>query len=617
MTLRPDGLPEPRSAFESATVELIVDLFEAYPTWGTTSGYHAVDARWPDLSEDGRQARLTTFRAHATRLRAFDDAHLSRDERVDRQVLLDEIEKVLFGEEVLRAEAWDTLEIVYLMGSGLFDLLSRDFAPWSQRGADLCSRIAGLPTLTRAALAGLTGLPDRPVALLQLDTALSQLAGVTELVDDAVAEAHRRAAGGDSGPNGDLPAAMEAAAADARAALTAFGQALDTDVRLRARGEGRLGPDLFARKLRHTLGSDLTPEQVRERAWTDFHAVRAEMLRLARQTWSAWFPDEPMPEVAGGDRAGEAALVRRVLDAIGERHQQPEGLLRYCEAEIDRIAAFCRERDIITLPDEPLAITWTPLFLRAAARAFLDSPGPLDRGQRSHFWITPPDESAGPDAVTSYLREENDAALRILSIHEGIPGHYLQLAASNRCPSLARTVFTNGMFAEGWAVYVTQVMYDAGYAADDPGFALSHWKMYLRATANAILDVETHTAGMTEEQAMALMVDDAWQEQDEARGKWLRARLSSTQLSTYFVGSLEMWDLELAARRQAAMAAGATAEDVPPQHIAGGIGDTPGFDQRRHMEAVIGHGTPPIKWCRHLLLGDADGPLEAGDSVAA
>ncbi len=409
-------------------------------------------------------------------------------------------------------------------------------------------------------LAGLTGLAERPVALLQLDTAIAQLPGVSELVASSVAEAHRRA---EMGEASDLVAPMEAAATAAHEALARFRAALDTDVRARAAGEGRLGRELFAQKLRLTLGSDLTPEQLRERAWADYHAVRLEMLRLARESWPTWIPHEPLPRIADGDAPGESAIVKRVLDAIATRHQQPDGLIGYCEAEIGRIAAFCREHDIITLPDEPLTITWTPLFLRATARAFLNSPGPLDRGERSHFWITPPDESEGLEAVASYLREENDAALRILSIHEGIPGHYLQLAASNRCPSLARTVFTNGMFAEGWAVYVTQVMYDAGYAADDPGFALPHWKMYLRATANAILDVETHAGHMTEEEAMALMVDGAWQEQDEARGKWLRARISSTQLSTYFVGSLEMWDLELAVRRRAAVAAGATADDVP------------------------------------------------------
>ena len=600
-TLRPDGLPEPQNAFESAVVDFIVDLFEAYPTWGTAAGYHVVDGRWPDLGEGGRLSRLATFREHARRLQALDVSALSADEQVDRHILLEEIEKVVFGEDVLRSEAWDPLEIVYLMGGGLFGVLAREYAPWPERGASLVSRIGSLGQLASAALAGLTGLEDRPVAMLQLNTALSQLDGVTDLVDSAVAETRRRAERGEAT---DLVAPMEAAAAAAADALEAFRMGLDTDIRSRAAGEGRLGPELFAQKLRFTLGSDLRPEDVRERAWADYHAVRAEMLRIARDAWLTWIPGEPLPEVAEGDSAAESALVRRVLDAVAERHQQPNGLISYCEAEMERISDFCRERQLITLPDEPLSITWTPLFLRATARAFLDSPGPLDRGQRSHFWITPPDEDEGPEAVASYLREENDSALRILSIHEGIPGHYLQLAASNRCPSLARTVFTNGMFAEGWAVYVTQVMYDAGYAADDPGFALQHWKMYLRATANAILDVETHTAGMTEQEAMALMIDGAWQEQDEARGKWLRARISSTQLSTYFVGSLEMWDLEMAARRRAAVAAGSSAADVPEQHIRGGVGESPGFDLRNHLEAVIDHGTPPVKWCRYLLLGD-------------
>ena len=508
---RPDGLPVPRTDFETAVVEFLADLFEAYPTWGTGVGYHRVDGRWPDLTEAGRTARLATFAGHRERLEGFATAGLTADESVDRAILLEEIEKVVFGETVLRSEAWDPLELVYLVGGGLFGVLSREYAPWSERGAALLARIEGLPELLSAALDGLTGLPNRPVGLLQLETALRQLAGVTDLVDSSLVEARRRAEAGEAP---ELVAPMEAAATAAHAAVESYRDELDTGIRPQAQGEGRLGPELFAQKLRFTLGSELTPDELRERAWADYHAVRAEMVRLARALWSTWIPGEPLPQVAEGDGAGESALVQRVLDAVAEKHQQPDGLIGYCEDEIDRISTFVREQELISLPDEPLVITWTPIFLRATARAFLDSPGPLDRVQKSHFWITPPDESEGPEAVASYLREENDASLRALSIHEGIPGHYLQLAASNACDSLTRTVFTNGMFAEGWAVYITQVMHDAGYAADDPGFALQHWKMYLRATANAILDVETHTGGMTEEEAMALMVDGAWQEQD-------------------------------------------------------------------------------------------------------
>ncbi len=108
---------------------------------------------------------------------------------------------------------------------------------------------------------------------------------------------------------------------------------------------------------------------------------------------------------------------------------------------------------------------------------------------------------------------------------------------------------------------------------------------------------------MNEQQAMELMVGGGFQEEDEARAKWLRARISSTQLSTYYVGSLEMWDLEAEARKRAAVASGASSESVPAQHIAGGMGPTPGFDYPAHLEAVISHGTPPIKWVRRAMLG--------------
>jgi hypothetical protein len=150
---------------------------------------------------------------------------------------------------------------------------------------------------------------------------------------------------------------------------------------------------------------------------------------------------------------------------------------------------------------------------------------------------------------------------------------------------------------------VTQVMMDLGYGDHEPALLLNHWKFYLRAITNALMDVAIHCEGMTEEQAMEMMVGGGFQEQDEATAKWLRARLTSTQLTTYYQGSLEMWDIEEQARRKAAIAAGAGADAVPPQQIAGGIGETPGFDYRAHLESVVSHGAPPIKWVRRALFG--------------
>ena len=255
------------------------------------------------------------------------------------------------------------------------------------------------------------------------------------------------------------------------------------------------------------------------------------------------------------------------------------------------------------LPTEPLRITWTPVFMRAYGRAFLQSPGPLDKGLPSYFWITPPDERLGAEATESYLREDNDRMNVLMAVHEGVPGHYLQGAYANESPSLARAVFASGTFAEGWAVYVTQVLMDLGYRDNELALMLTHWKFYLRAITNAIMDVAIHTEDMTEEEAIGLMVGGGFQEQDEARAKWLRARISSTQLSTYYIGSLEMWGLEVEARRRAAVASGASAPSVPEQSIAGGMGQTPGFDYRAHLEAVVSHGTPPIKWVRAAMFG--------------
>ena len=335
------------------------------------------------------------------------------------------------------------------------------------------------------------------------------------------------------------------------------------------------------------------------RAEAEYAAVRAEMVRIARDIWPAWRPGEPVPD-------DEGALVRGTLDAIAADHPAADELVAFCREELVRVEAFCRERDVIGLVDEPLEIDWTPEFMRSFGGAMLDSPGPLDVGQKTFFSITPvPGRVAADELAESYLREMNARQLSLLTIHEAVPGHYLQMAYANHGSSLARRVFRSGLFAEGWAVYVTQVMLDRGYGDDDPALWLVHWKFYLRGVINTIIDVRIHTMGMTTEEAIALMVDGAFQERAEAVQKDERARLSSTQLVTYFLGSLGMWEIEDAARRRAAVAAGAAADAVPAPRVVGGYPDTPGFDERAHLEAVIAHGAPPIPILRRILLGEA------------
>ncbi|MFI5261237.1 MAG: DUF885 domain-containing protein [Candidatus Limnocylindrales bacterium] len=587
----PDPRPAPASPYDRLLRAVLDDLFAAYPIFATEVGYHAFDDRWPDLGEAGRLRNLAAAERLLAAARGLPEASLSASEQVDRGILAESLEGIVFDEGTLREAAWDPLQVVQIAGSGLFELVARPATPWVQRGTALAWRVAGLPGLLDGARGALGSLPDRPVSLLHTETALAQLDGIMEQVDEGIAVAQAEDDGGL-----DLARHLAALRPHAAAAVDAYRRFLEDEVRPKASGEGRLGPELFRQKLRHTLASDLSPEEVVARARHDLAAVRTELVRLAREAWPTWCRGRSLP-------SDENELVRGVLDAIATEHGEPARLLDDARAEVASIEAFVRQRGLIGLPEEPLEITWTPTFMRAYGGAFLSPPGPLDVGQRSYFWITPPGDDWSGERLESFLREDNTRMQRLLCIHEAIPGHYLQLAWAARTRSLTRSIFQSGMFAEGWAVYVTQVMMDAGYGDHEAALLLNHWKFYLRAITNALMDVLIHTADMTEAEAMDLMIHDGFQEQQEARAKWLRARLTSTQLSTYYLGSVEMWDLEQAARRRAAAAVGADPGSVPEPRLVGDLGATPGFDQRAHLEAVISHGAPPIKWVRRLLLG--------------
>ena len=184
------------------------------------------------------------------------------------------------------------------------------------------------------------------------------------------------------------------------------------------------------------------------------------------------------------------------------------------------------------------------------------------------------------------MQEYNRHMLHILTIHEAYPGHYVQLEYSNRHPSLIRRVLSSdvfaasaGVFAEGWAVYTEQMMLDQGYGKGDPALRLNQLKFYLRAVVNAILDNKMHCSQMTDEDALKLLMDGAFQTEGEAVAKIVRAKQSSCQLSTYFVGRMAFYRLR--------------------QQIQRELGDK--FDLGRYHEAVLAHGTLPVKYLPELV----------------
>ncbi|HET6819118.1 MAG TPA: DUF885 domain-containing protein [Candidatus Limnocylindria bacterium] len=553
--------------FRAVVDHLLDGYFAHYPVLATEKGNHAHDHEWGDLTDAGRRARLAWIAEVSGTLEAVDPASLTRDEQIDRRILRDQLAALRFEEETLDEGSWNPLRYVYTMGGGLFDLLAREFAPLEERLRSAAARMRALPAALDQARDRLEAGGPRPVSGLHTQKAIERLPGLVELADNAVEEA--------AGVDGTLRDEVTAAADRVRTAVAAFGDWLRDELLPRATGDFRLGAELHAQKFRHALKTEMTPDEIERRAASAYEEVRAEMLRLARDLWPAWVGDEPMPDDAG-------TLVRRVLDAIAAEHPRGEELIEFCRAENARIEAFIEERDLIGLADEPMQIVWTPKFLRSFGGAMLIPPGPLDRGLDSFFAITPMPDDWSDERKESYLREQNARQLRLLTIHEAVPGHFLQLAYANRTNSLVRAIFWSGVFAEGWAVYITQVMMDAGYGADDPALMLVHWKFYLRSITNTLMDLRIHAGTMTEAEAMDLMVAGGFQEEGEAVNKWDRARLSSTQLCEYFLGYVGMQGLELEARRRA------EAEGRE-------------FVYRPFLESVLAHGSPSLPVIRDVL----------------
>jgi uncharacterized protein (DUF885 family) len=570
----PTTPPEPDEDdmdFRPMVDEVLAGYFRHYPVQATEIGHHAFDGEWPDLTEAGRAARLAWATEGLARVEAVAPESLNRDDAIDRRILLENLAAIRFAEETLDEGSWNPMTYVYLFGNGLFSLLAREFAPLPDRMRSTAARLAGLPAALDQARSALETGGARPTSTFHTQKAAERMPGLVDLVDTAVQEASDL-------DDEALRSEVEAAAGPARDAVNAFAAWLRDELQPRATGDFRLGPELYAHKFRHALKTDLTPDELEARAASGYDEVRAQMLRLARELWPAWMGDQPLPD-------DDNRTIRSVLDAIAADHPQADEMLEWCRAENERIEGFISERDLIGLADEPLQIVWTPLFLRAFGGAMLIPPGPLDRGLDSFFAITPMPDDWDAERRESYMRENNARQLRLLTIHEAVPGHYLQLAYSNRTDSTVRAIFASGVFAEGWAVYVTQVMMDVGYGSEDPALMLVHLKFYLRSITNTLMDLRIHTGSMNEQEAMTFMVDGGFQEEGEATNKWDRARLSSTQLCEYFLGSVGMHELEADARRRAA--------DANQE-----------FVYRPFLESVLAHGTPSMPVIRDILAPD-------------
>lgn len=513
--------------FESLANEYIEKVLEMNPEFATLLGEHRFDARLNDRSIAGIGQQTAVNEEYLAKLTAIDPKRLSQTNAIDYDIMRLNLERGVFEAEELREHEWNPL--YYNMGGAIYSLIARDFAPLEQRLTSVNARVEAIPATVAVAKAQLQNPPK-----VFTETAILQNQGNVSLLKEELTPFIQQVPGMDE----KIKPALDAAVAS----LEEYGRWLENDLLPRSTGEFRLGDEKWRKKLRFSLDSDLSKEDIYARATADLAATQQRMYETALPLYRQFFPDEK-DEAKLSDMKH---VNKAVLDKLAESRPDNETIVSEAEATLDAAVAFTREKHLVTVPDEPVKIIVMPEFQRGVAIAYCETPGPLEPEGETFYAISPTPESWTPERTQSFFKEYNDYMLHNLTVHEAVPGHYLQGTHSNRfkAPTLVRAIFASGSFAEGWAVYTEKVMADAGFGGAE--VRMQQLKMRLRVIINAIIDQKIHTEGMTEEEAMALMMNEGFQEDGEAAGKWRRACLTSTQLSTYFVGSAEVEDIRRA-----------------------------------------------------------------------
>ncbi len=542
--------------FEVLANNYITELLKMNPEWATNLGEHAYDNRLNDYSLIGIENSRKFNDAYFVQLLKIPFSKLSKVNNIDARIMRDNLEYNKFRLEVLREYEWNPMS--YNVGSALNDLISRDFAPLKERLTSAKARLEQIPEVVAAAKANLKNPPR-----VHTETAIAQNKGVISLIKGDLQMFVDEAGMKDQ---------LAPAQARAVAALEDYGTWLEKDLLPRSTGDFRIGDAKYRQKLKFALSSDMSKEELLKRAEADLKATQNKMFGIALPLYKKYFPNKKTPE-------SRKQVIKAVLDKLAESHPTNDTIVDRANDILKETTEFVRAKNLVAVPTEPVKVIVMPEFARGSAVAYFDSAGPFEKKNETFYTISPTPKEWTEARRNSFFREYNDYMLQDLTIHEAMPGHYLQIMHSNKfkAPTMIRALFGSGTFTEGWAVYAEQLMAEQGYGGAE--VEMQQLKMKLRVIINSIIDQKIHTNRMTEKEAIAFMMNEGFQEEGEAAGKWKRAQLSSTQLSTYYVGSVEVNDIRRA---------------YEAKHKGK-------IDLKKMHDEMLSFGSPPAKYVKEMM----------------
>jgi len=548
------------AAFVTYENSFLEHLWKLNPDWATSVGYHKYDSLLYIPGEQSRSKMLEFVKFQIDSLSRFEVNTLNESNRVDYKIMQNQLDYTQWQIERLKSYEWDPSS--YNVISTFAYMLNEHYAPLAKRMRNFYQRLANVPAYYKEAQKQI----KNPVTELT-SLAIEQNLGGLDVIEKDFADSLKKT---------DIPKAERKLMTD-RAALAVQAIKGYTDWLKALKNDHprsfRLGKDLYEDKFKYENVAASNGQQTYNAAMQRKKYLHGQMAKISRDLWPKYFGSKAMP----GDTL---TLIRAMIDTLSSKHVKPDEFQSAIVQLIPKLKDFVKTKDLVTLdPTKPLIIRKEPGYMAGVAGASMSGPGPYDKNGNSYYNVG---SLAGwsPEKAESYLREYNQYIIQILSIHEAVPGHYVQGVYANKAPSIIKSVFGNGAMNEGWAVYTEEMMLDNGYGNNEPEMRLMWYKWHLRSVCNTILDYSVHSGDMTKEQAIKLLTAEAFQQQAEAEGKWKRVSVSSVQLTSYYTGYKEIIDLRDAYKTK--------------------MGDK--YKLKDFNEKFLSYGSAPVKFIKEAML---------------
>jgi uncharacterized protein (DUF885 family) len=550
--------------FEAFSEAFIQQYWKHFPEASSFAGYGQYDDIITIPTAKTRAKNNAFIQAQLAILYKFDANTLTPNQRTDYFLIENKLKLSLWHNTTFKSWQWDPS--IYNVSGGFALILNNRFKSNDEKLSLVLKRLKFVPAYYKAAQ---DNIETPTLEFTQLAIQQNQGAfGV--LKDDLLKQVNN------STLSAEKKALFKTRFADAKAAiqsyidfLTHLEKKLIKDNTARS---FRIGEALYEQKFAFDIQSGYTAKQMYHKALADKERVTAEMVKLTKQLWPKYFPDSVQPP-------NNREAISQLIKHLSVKHVAKENFVDEISKQIPTLEAFVKEKDLITLDaDKPLLVRKTPEYMRGYAMASISSPGPYE-SKGNTFYNVEPMGMMDDATANSFLREYNHWILQILNIHEAIPGHYTQLVYANKSPSLIKSLFSNGAMIEGWAVYTERMMLEEGYGNFEPEMWLMYYKWNLRVICNTILDYAIHVEGLTKKDGVDLLMNGAFQEEAEALGKWRRATLSQVQLTSYYSGYREIYDLREAQKEK--------------------LGSR--FNLKAFHETFLSFGSAPVKYIKELM----------------